>query len=106
MFLVCGIATSLCGVAFYFVMPDGPDTAWFLNAGEKVAARRRLREDHDGGDKTSFSMAQLKEAALDFKRYASFAFGILVTAPAPVLTVRQSQGKVSTVLTSCLSSPH
>jgi hypothetical protein len=87
MFLVCGIFTSLCGVAFYFIMPDGPDTAWFLTAEEKVAARHRLAEDHDGGDKTSFSMAQLKEAAFDFKTYAAFAFGILVTAPAPVLTV-------------------
>ncbi|KAH6882355.1 membrane transporter [Alternaria rosae] len=86
MFLVCGIFTSLCGVGFYFVMPDGPDTAWFLTAEEKVAARHRLSEDHDGGDKTSFSMAQLKEAAFDFKTYAAFAFGILVTAPAPVLT--------------------
>ncbi|EFQ88421.1 hypothetical protein PTT_15706 [Pyrenophora teres f. teres 0-1] len=76
MFLVCGIFTSLCGVAFYCTMPDGPDTAWFLTAEEKIAAQHRLREDHDGGDKTTFSMEQLKEAA----------FGILVTAPAPVLT--------------------
>jgi sugar phosphate permease len=89
MFLVCGIFTTLCGVVFYFVMPDGPDTAWFLTAEEKVAARHRLSEDHDGGDKTSFSMEQLKEAAFDFKLYAAFAFGILVTAPAPVLTVSQ-----------------
>ncbi|PVH70980.1 membrane transporter [Cadophora sp. DSE1049] len=71
MFLVCGICTSLCG---------------FLNAEEKVAARHRLSEDHDGGDKTSFSIEQLKEAAFDFKTYAAFAFGILVTAPAPMLT--------------------
>ncbi|KAI2486836.1 Major facilitator superfamily transporter [Pyrenophora tritici-repentis] len=86
MLLVCGIFTSLCGVAFYCIMPDGPDTAWFLTAEERIAAQHRLREDHDGGDKTSFSMEQLKEAAFDFKTYAAFAFGILVTAPAPVLT--------------------
>ncbi|CAA9956601.1 Major facilitator superfamily transporter [Pyrenophora teres f. maculata] len=76
MFLVCGIFPSLCGVAFYCTMPDGPDTAWFLTAEEKIAAQHRLREDHDSGDKTTFSMEQLKEAE----------FGILVTAPAPVLT--------------------
>lgn len=68
-------------------MPDGPDTAWFLSEEEKVAACHRLRDDHDGGDKTSFSMEQLKEAAFDFKTYAAFLFGVLVTAPAPVLTV-------------------
>lgn len=88
MFLVCGIFTAICGVVFYFIMPDGPETAWFLTAEEKVAARHRLIDDHDGGDKTNFSMAQLKEAAGDFKAYAAFAFGILVTAPSPVLTVR------------------
>lgn len=104
MFLVCGIFTSLCGVVFYFVMPDGPDTAWFLTAEEKVAARHRLSEDHDGGDKTSFSMAQLKEAAFDFKTYAAFAFGILVTAPAPVLTVSQPFEDIILALTSLLKS--
>jgi hypothetical protein len=102
MFLVCGIFTSLCGVAFYFIMPDGPDTAWFLTAEEKVAARLRLREDHDGGDKTSVSMEQLKEAAFDFKTYAAFSFGILVTAPAPVLTVGLSCGDINTALIELL----
>ncbi|CZT49580.1 related to permease of the major facilitator superfamily [Rhynchosporium secalis] len=86
MFLICGIFTILCGVAFYFIMPDGPESAWFFSEEEKIAARHRLSEDHDGGDKTSFSMEQLKEAALDFKTYAAFSFGVLVTAPAPVLT--------------------
>ena len=99
MFLVCGILTTLCGVAFYFIMPDGPDTAWFLTAEEKVAARYRLREDHDGGDKISFSMQQLNEATLDFKTYAAFAFGILVTALAPVLTVSQLPNVFITALT-------
>jgi hypothetical protein len=102
MFLVCGIFTSLCGVAFYFIMPDGPDTAWFLTAEEKVAARLRLREDHDGGDKTSFSMEQLKEAAFDFKTYAAFSFGILVTAPAPVLTVSPCSEDLSIALIQLL----
>jgi sugar phosphate permease len=102
MFLVCGIFTTLCGAVFYFVMPDGPDTAWFLTAEEKIAARHRLSEDHDGGDKTSFSMEQLKEAAFDFKTYAAFAFGILVTAPAPVLTVGQFFELLSILLTKLL----
>jgi len=52
-----------------------------------VAAGRRLASQHDGGDKTDFSMEQLKESLFDFKSYAAFAFGVLVTAPSPVLTV-------------------
>jgi hypothetical protein len=88
MFIVCGAFTAACGVLFYFVMPNSPETAWFLTQEERFAASRRLASEHDGGDKTNFSMGQLKEAALDFKSYAAFAFGILVTAPSPVLTVR------------------
>lgn len=87
MFIVCGTLTSATGIIFYFVMPGGPDTAWFLNPEERIAAEHRLASEHDGGDKTNFSMVQLKEAAFDFKSYAAFAFGILVTAPSPVLTV-------------------
>ncbi|CAG8950023.1 hypothetical protein HYFRA_00004357 [Hymenoscyphus fraxineus] len=86
MFIVCGACTSAVGVLFYFIMPSGPDTAWFFTPEERLAASRRLAEDHDGGDKTNFSMEQLKEAIWDFKSYAAFAFGILVTAPSPVLT--------------------
>lgn len=87
MFLICGALTSVCGVVFYFVMPAGPTTAWFLTPEERIAAGHRLASQHDGGDKTNFSMAQLKESVFDFKSYAAFAFGILVTAPSPVLTV-------------------
>lgn len=87
MFIVCGAMTSFFGVLFYFFMPAGPETAWFLNAEERIAAAKRLASEHDGGDKQNFSTKQLKESASDFKTYAAFAFGILVTAPAPVLTV-------------------
>ncbi|KAH8653175.1 membrane transporter [Tricladium varicosporioides] len=86
MFIVCGVLTSITGIIFYFLMPSGPETAWFLTPEERIAAGRRLASEHDGGDKTNFSMPQLKEAALDFKSYAAFLFGILVTAPSPVLT--------------------
>ncbi|KAJ5804929.1 hypothetical protein N7474_010816 [Penicillium riverlandense] len=86
MFLICGAMTSFIGLIFFFAMPDNPETAWFLTAEEKVAAAQRLAEEHDGGDKTDFSMKQLKESILDFNSYAALFFGILVTAPAPVLS--------------------
>jgi len=90
MFIVCGILTSACGVAFFFIMPAGPETAWFLTPEERIVASRRLASQHDGGDKTNFSVEQLKEAVLDFKSYAAFAFGVLVTVPSPILTVSGS----------------
>ncbi|OJJ42166.1 hypothetical protein ASPZODRAFT_77557 [Penicilliopsis zonata CBS 506.65] len=86
MFIICGAMTSFIGLVFFFAMPDNPETAWFLTPEERIAAAQRLAEEHDGGDKTNFSLEQLKESLGDFNSYAAFLFGILVTAPAPVLT--------------------
>lgn len=67
-------------------MPAGPHNAWFSTAEEKILAQKRLASQHDGGDKTSFSWRQFKEAALDLKTFHTFMFGLLVTMCSPVLT--------------------
>lgn len=86
MFLVCGAITIFAGMLFYMAMPAGPDSAWFLSADEKVVAARRLASQHDGGDKTTFSWEQFREACLDLKTFHVFMFGLLVTMCSPVLT--------------------
>ncbi|KAK1997750.1 major facilitator superfamily transporter [Colletotrichum falcatum] len=80
--LMYGIAKTL----FYLFMPNGPKDAWFLTARQKQVLALRMAKDREGGDKTSFSMAQLKEAALDIKTWFVFWFGVLVTMQSPVLT--------------------
>jgi hypothetical protein len=87
MFLICGALTAAAGVAFYLIMPNGPKDAWFLNAREKEVLSLRMAKDREGGDKTSFSVGQLREALLDSKTWFVFAFGVLVTMQSPVLTV-------------------
>ena len=86
MFLVDGAITILAGILFYVAMPAGPDKAWFLNAEEKILAGKRLASQHDGGDKTSFSWPQFREAATDVRTFHTFMFGLLVTMCSPVLT--------------------
>jgi hypothetical protein len=83
-FLVCGALTS---AAFYILMPNGPKDAWFLTPREKEVLSLRMAKDREGGDKTSFSLQQLREALLDAKTWFVFAFGVLVTMQSPVLTV-------------------
>lgn len=51
LFLICGALTVAGGVAFYVVMPNGPDDAWFLDAKEKDILKARLTRDNEGGDK-------------------------------------------------------
>ncbi|GME22594.1 putative pantothenate transporter protein [Neofusicoccum parvum] len=86
LFLVCGALTAFFGVCFYTLMPSGPEKAWFLTKREKEVLVARLALDHEGGDKTSFSVKQLKEAATDARAWFSFAFGVLVCMQSPVLT--------------------
>lgn len=86
MFLVCGALTVASGVAFFLLMPGGPKDAWFLNAREKEVLSARMAQDREGGDKTSFSVSQLKETMLDPKAWIVFWFGVLVTMQSPVLT--------------------
>lgn len=86
MFIICGAITVVAGVAFYALMPTGPRDAWFLNARERKVLSLRMAKDREGGDKTSFSVRQLRETLLDPKAWAVFWFGVLVTMQAPVLT--------------------
>lgn len=88
LFLVCGAFTTFLGVCFYVLMPSGPDKAWFLTERERECLKARLALDHEGGDQTSFSVDQLKEALTDPRAWFSFAFGVLVCMQSPVLTVR------------------
>ncbi|KAL4888015.1 major facilitator superfamily domain-containing protein [Aspergillus ambiguus] len=85
MFLICGGLTVFVGVAFFFLMPAGPDTAWFLTQHEREIATKRLQAENEGGDQTYFSLPQLKEAAGDIRAYLSFLFGALITLPSPVI---------------------
>lgn len=91
MFLVCGAMTVFCGFLFYFIMPTGPGDAWFLTAREKEVLKLRMAGDREGGDRTNFSIPQLREAMLDVKSWFTFSFGILVTMQSPVLIVRFSK---------------
>jgi len=88
LFFICGAVTSAGGVLFFFAMPASPDTAWFLTPREREVASLRLAADHEGGDKTVFSARQAVEALMDWKSWLVFSFGVLVTMPSPVLTVR------------------
>ncbi|KAG9250219.1 major facilitator superfamily transporter [Emericellopsis atlantica] len=86
LFLVCGALTAASGVAFFLLMPGGPRDAWFLSPREKEVLSARMAQDREGGDKTSFSLDQLRETMLDPKAWMVFWFGVLVTMQSPVLT--------------------
>lgn len=87
LFLICGAMTALCGVVFFFVIPNRVNDAWFLTAHEKEILVARMAADREGGDRSNFSMHQLKEGLMDIKSWFVFAFGLLVTLNSSPLTV-------------------
>jgi len=87
MFIICGALTVFVGISFFFLMPAGPETAWFLNPQERLIATKRMQAESEGGDQTDFSIPQLKECVMDIRAYLSFLFGVLITLPAPVIGV-------------------
>ncbi|KAM3066356.1 hypothetical protein ACMFMG_003135 [Clarireedia jacksonii] len=72
LFLVEGIPCVLAGIATYFVLPDSPEKARFLNEEEKLAAKARgvrqvgAEEEHRVG---RISFADIGAALVDPKNY-------------------------------------
>ena len=44
-FIIEGLLTCICGLAFFFIVPDFPETAGFLTPAEREFVRRRIEED-------------------------------------------------------------
>lgn len=66
-----GIPTVLVGVATWFLLPDNPETAYFLNEEERTLMVA-LRSRHLGSTASAqkFHWADVKEGALDWEIYA------------------------------------
>jgi hypothetical protein len=87
LFLLIGGMTLVLGFLFYIIMPSNPDKAWFMTPREREVLKLRLLSMRDGGDKTNFSLSQLKEALTDIKSYFAFFFSVFITMQTPVAIV-------------------
>lgn len=87
LYLICGAATMVSGILFYIAMPSTPDKAWFLTPRERELVVARMKRDREGGDKTSLSMPQVREALLDPRTWFAFIFGFVITLAGAVIVV-------------------
>ncbi|KAL4939996.1 major facilitator superfamily domain-containing protein [Aspergillus oleicola] len=69
-YIIFGSATSLFGVAVWFILPDNPMTAWFLTPELRKAAIRRVAREQIGIENKSVKPKQIKEAFVDPKSWA------------------------------------
>ncbi|KAL9045747.1 MAG: hypothetical protein Q9214_001263 [Letrouitia sp. 1 TL-2023] len=70
-YLMAGALTVLFGLAC-FVIPNSAVSAWFLEPSERIIAVERLRKGQTGVRCQQVKVAQLSEAALDFKIWIIF----------------------------------
>ncbi|KAJ5325831.1 hypothetical protein MYU51_001175 [Penicillium brevicompactum] len=73
--IIEGMPTVLLGVATWFGLADGPDTAYYLTKEERViVARRRARYVGQTDSAQKFHWADVKEGVMDWKIWA-FSIG-------------------------------
>jgi len=87
MFLVCGGLTMACGFLFILAMPRDTNTAWFLNARERVVASERLAVDRVTRDHTNFDVGQFKEAIFEPRSVLYFFMALFITLPTAITKV-------------------
>ena len=77
-FILEGLATCVCALFFYFLFPDFPEDAKWLNEEERAFVKGRLREEQGGSqaDKT----IGLKETAGVFKDWKVWIGGLMYFA--------------------------
>ncbi|TNY19526.1 major facilitator superfamily domain-containing protein [Rhodotorula diobovata] len=68
-FLTLGGLTVLTAPFVWYFLDNGPSSAKFLSAEDRLKAVERLRANRNAGDSTKFKWPQVKEFALDPKTY-------------------------------------
>jgi hypothetical protein len=67
MFLILGLFTVLFGISLWWILPDSPLTASFLNERERIIAVERLKSNKTGIKNSHHKKAQVKEALCDYR---------------------------------------
>lgn len=63
--LLFAAMTVATGIAFFFLIPDSIETAWFLNERDRKLARLRTKENQLGVVDKTWKWYQVREALLD-----------------------------------------
>jgi len=87
--VITGALTLLTALAFWFLFPDSPTTAWFLTKEERVSAVRRIKENQTGVENKRFKKDQFYEAFLDPKTWLFALFSALDNVPNSLTNQRQ-----------------
>jgi MFS family permease len=104
-FMIIGCATSVWGIALWFLLPDNPMTARFLTPELRKVAIMRIAAEQIGIENKKVKKEQVREALLDPKAwaYVAITFFIMLTNGAltgfgTVITQSFGYSEVKTIL--------
>ncbi|CAI7631087.1 unnamed protein product [Penicillium pancosmium] len=86
LFIIFGAATLLIGLLVLWLLPDNPQTAWFLNERERRLAFIRVQGARHSAETRKWNNGQMKEAILDPRSWLLFLLCVFTTLPGGGLT--------------------
>jgi ACS family allantoate permease-like MFS transporter len=87
--VITGTITLALALAYWFLFPDSPTSAWFLTPAERAHAVARLRGNQTGVENKHFKGAQVREALADPKTWLFALFAALDNVPNSLTNQRQ-----------------
>ncbi|KAJ7750883.1 MFS transporter [Mycena metata] len=81
LFILEGLPSCLSSILVFFLLPDYPETARWLNEDEKRLAELRLRGQASQGSSRSASWVDVKECLTTWRLYAHYALYFGVSPP-------------------------
>lgn len=76
--IIMGVITIVLGFVYYFLVPDTPSEAWFLNAEERTQQVERIRENKQGYGSRHIKGYQIWEALIDPRVWLYFLISFTI----------------------------
>ncbi|KAJ5765471.1 major facilitator superfamily domain-containing protein [Penicillium odoratum] len=86
LFIIFGAATFLWGLLLLWLLPDTPQTAWFLSERERKLAFARVQGARHSAETRKWNHGQMMEALMDPRSWLFFLLCIFTTLPGGGLT--------------------
>ncbi|KAJ9482476.1 hypothetical protein VN97_g10948 [Penicillium thymicola] len=86
LFIIFGAATFLWGLLLLWLLPNNPQTAWFLNERERKLAFARVQGARHSAETRKWNHGQMMEALMDPRSWLFFLLCIFTTLPGGGLT--------------------
>ncbi|TFK30169.1 membrane transporter [Coprinopsis marcescibilis] len=87
--IITGVITFFTAVAFWFLFPDSPTSAWFLTAEERSLAIQRIKINQSGVENKKWKRDQFLEAFRDEKIWVMALFAAVSQVPNSLANQRQ-----------------